>query len=396
MEKLKECIEELVEFTLNSHINETLEFDIGLSKDFCSNLLRDDPDDSVSLPDTVTAGSFEGVPRYPLFKRLASGLYQCIISGTFCKTYGEIQFIQEDVSLKQKQDEWNKLILEKGSELINMFEATFYELHAQEPFFSLLKDGLKTIEGRCAGAKYSRIGPGALVLLNKTVVLEVKDVHRYASFLKMLETEDLSQVLPGIKTVQEGVKIYRKFYTEEKEMSNGVLAICVSKSSPQPYLHLASILLGLSYGGVQSLLGLAHTAGTVSDALPPPSSTLLSSFTLPYRPDVNGSALTHGARALAKHAERSSNKYWGIISGSATNQLSFAPKCLRLAPLLSPQERSTTCTNLFFSHCNSYSTHHFKPSCILSPQHYCSCPVIATKMVPIFDTCYSCFISQVF
>lgn len=32
--------------------------------------------------------------------------------------------------------------------------------------------------------------------------------------------------------------------------------------------------------------------------------------------EVNGSALTHGARALAKHAERSSNKYWGIISGS--------------------------------------------------------------------------------
>lgn len=81
---------------------------------------------------------------------------------------------------------------------------------------------------------------------------------------------------------------------------------------------------------------------------------------------------------------------------AATNQLSFAPKCLRLAPLLSPQERSTTCTNLFFSHCNSYSTHHFKPSCILSPQHYCSCPVIATKIMPIFDTCYSCFISQVF
>lgn len=46
------------------------------------------------------------------------------------------------------------------------------------------------------------------------------------------------------------------------------------------------VFQGLSYGGVQSLLGLAHTAGTVSDALPPPSSTLLSSFTLPYRPDV--------------------------------------------------------------------------------------------------------------
>ena len=40
-----------------------------------------------------------------------------------------------------------------------------------------------------------------------------------------------------------GVKIYRKFYTEEKEMSNGVLAICVSKFPSQPYLILANMLL---------------------------------------------------------------------------------------------------------------------------------------------------------
>ncbi|KAF2322004.1 hypothetical protein GH714_005465 [Hevea brasiliensis] len=154
-------------------------------------------------------GCFEGVPQYPLFTRLASALYQCIISGSFCKTYGEIEFINEDISLKQKEDEWNKLIMEKGSDLKNMFKSTFFELHVQEPFFSLLKvfglyaDGRKTIEGRCAGSNYSRIEPGALVLLNRTAVLEVKDVRRYASFSEMLETEDLSQVLPGVKTVQE-------------------------------------------------------------------------------------------------------------------------------------------------------------------------------------------------
>ncbi|MBA0648333.1 hypothetical protein Goarm_012969, partial [Gossypium armourianum] len=72
----------------------------------------------------------------------------------------------------------------------------------------------------------------------------------------------------------------------------------------------------LSYEGVQSLLGLAHTTGTISDALPPPKSTLLSSFMLSYNPDVKGSTLTHGARALAKHVNRSSNKYWGNLNGS--------------------------------------------------------------------------------
>jgi hypothetical protein len=36
-------MEELVKFTLESHINETLEFDPGLSKSFCSDLLKHDP-----------------------------------------------------------------------------------------------------------------------------------------------------------------------------------------------------------------------------------------------------------------------------------------------------------------------------------------------------------------
>lgn len=39
-----------------------------------------------------------------------------------------------------------------------------------------------------------------------------------------------------------GVQIYRKFYTEEKERSNGVLAICVSKFPLQPYISLARLL----------------------------------------------------------------------------------------------------------------------------------------------------------
>lgn len=102
----------------------------------------------------------------------------------------------------------------------------------------------------------------------------------------MLEAESLVKVLPGVKTIEEGEQIYRKFYTEEKERSNGVLAICISKIATQPYVTLASILSGLGYVGIQSLLGLSHTAGTISDVLPPPRSALLSSFMLPFKPNV--------------------------------------------------------------------------------------------------------------
>lgn len=67
-----------------------------------------------------------------------------------------------------------------------------------------------------------------------------QDFHRHASFFEMLEAGPW-KVLPGVNTIAEGVRVYWKFYTEEKERSNGVLAICAAKSAAQPYISLATI-----------------------------------------------------------------------------------------------------------------------------------------------------------
>ncbi|KAL4310061.1 hypothetical protein GQ457_01G023610 [Hibiscus cannabinus] len=317
MKRLGECIEELTKFTLQSHINNSLNFELQLSHDFCSNLLAD-TDAPHPNPDIL-----KGVPSYPLYKPLGLALNQSMVSGFICSRQGNSALMRDEISAKQ-MEEWNKLVSTEGHELINIMNNIDFELHVQEPFFSMFRDGLKTIEGRCAVGKHDNIEPGSMILLNKSLVLEVQDVRRYATFSKMLEAESISQVLPGVKSTEEGVHIYRKFYTEEKERSNGVLAICVSNLVAQPSILLASILSKLSYEGVQRLLGLAHTTGTIADALPPPKSTLLSSFMLPYNPGVKGSTLTHGARALAKHVDRSSSKYWGNLIGSDSNKNDLA------------------------------------------------------------------------
>ena len=57
---------------------------------------------------------------YPLYKHLASSLYQFISSGALVSTLNEIFSIHEDRSLKLKEDEWTKLIVEKGLELLNV------------------------------------------------------------------------------------------------------------------------------------------------------------------------------------------------------------------------------------------------------------------------------------
>ncbi|XP_057807676.1 uncharacterized protein LOC131022230 isoform X2 [Salvia miltiorrhiza] len=307
--ELKDCVEELLKFTLISSIQGKIQ--IGLSNEYCADLLRDDP--SAPLHTNAVSG---GVPSYPLYKRLASSLYQSICSGALCTSYKELIPSDEELNHRKKDEEWNKMIVEKGSALLSVLREVNFELHVQEPFFSLLSDGVKTIEGRCAVGDYKRIRAGHVLLVNKCLTLQVQDVRKYSSFCEMLEVESLASVLPGVTNIEEGVQTYRNFYSEEKERSNGVLAIHVRTPTSQLRVITASIVSGLSYGGVQKLLGFVETAGTNPELLPPPTSTLLSTFSSPHNPDFKGSMLTNGARALAKHVNRSCEGYWGPLHGS--------------------------------------------------------------------------------
>ncbi|KAL7106216.1 hypothetical protein ACP275_07G098300 [Erythranthe tilingii] len=278
--KLKECMEELLKFTLLSSTQGKIQ--TGLSDEYCDGLLRDDP----SNPLPITNETCKGVPSYPLYKRVASSLYESIHSGALFTPCKELIPVHEDQCLNKNGEEWNNLIMEKGSALLSVLNEVDFELHVQEPFFSQLNDGLKTVEGRCAVGNYERIQSGHLLLFNKCLILEVQDVRYYSSFHDMLEMESLAKVLPGVPSIEEGVQIYRNFYSEEKERSNGVIAICVTKPTSQLYVIMASILSGLSCGGVQKLLGFVETIGTNRELLPPTTSTLLSTFLATRNPHV--------------------------------------------------------------------------------------------------------------
>ncbi|XP_010526240.1 PREDICTED: uncharacterized protein LOC104803837 isoform X4 [Tarenaya hassleriana] len=314
MEKLRNCLEEMVKFTLDS----AAEFDLGLSGDFCSALLADDHVLPFPLADSDSVVA--GVPEYPLYKRLAFGLLRSITSGSFRGSYEKIALMKEESWLKEKEEEFGKLIFEKGSELVNVMKDIEFELPVQEPFFSLMKDGLKTVEGTCFVADYDRLRPGSLVMLNKCLLFEVLKVHHYSSFYEMLKAENPAKVFPGFTTAEEGMEIFGKFYKVDQEKSNSVVAIHVCKAAAQPCIILAKILSSLSYIGVQRFLGLSHTPGSILHALPPPRSSLFSSFMLLYKPKVKGCKLSHGARALAKHVDRSSDRFWGILHGSDSDK----------------------------------------------------------------------------
>ncbi|KAH0904190.1 hypothetical protein HID58_043693 [Brassica napus] len=205
MERLRDCIKEMVKFTLTHRSG----FDLELTGDLCSGLLSGD-----SLLHAETVEAFAGVPEYPLYKRLALSLLKSIASGCFCGGFEKVSLGKEVTWLKEKEEEWSNMITQKGSELVNALKYIACELQVQEPLFSLMKDGVKTVEARCFEAEYDRVQQrGSLVMINKCLLFEV-----------MLRVQRKSSLEPiHLKSMQMFKKLCDVVDQEKK--NNGVVAI---------------------------------------------------------------------------------------------------------------------------------------------------------------------------
>lgn len=102
------------------------------------------------------------------------------------------------------------------------------ELEVQEPYYTFIKQGQKTVEGRLAKAKYLELKKGDLIKINDLVLI-VNKVREYSTFREMLQAEGFKYLIPNANTVQEAVKAYYKFYTKQDEEKWGVVAILFSK-----------------------------------------------------------------------------------------------------------------------------------------------------------------------
>jgi ASC-1-like (ASCH) protein len=112
---------------------------------------------------------------------------------------------------------------------------TTYHNHRAEPYFTFVKQGKKTIEGRIRKGYYRLIKPGDHIIIfneEETDNLEVlvKRVAPYESIWEMLKAEPLKKIVPDAKSIDDGVQIYRRFYTEEQEKEFGVVAIEIKKT----------------------------------------------------------------------------------------------------------------------------------------------------------------------
>ena len=99
------------------------------------------------------------------------------------------------------------------------------EINVQEPYFSFIKNGQKTVEGRLAKEKFTTLNTGDTLIINGELKKVVVEVSIYPTFSDMIIMEGVKNVIPDAKTLEEAVNAYYKFFTQEDEKKLGVCAI---------------------------------------------------------------------------------------------------------------------------------------------------------------------------
>ncbi len=99
-------------------------------------------------------------------------------------------------------------------------------INVQEPYYSLIINGQKIVEGRLNKGKFASIQKGdILVLAPKNLEFEVVKKNIYKTFREMIEFEGVENVIPDKSNTEEAVNVYYKFYAKEQEKKFGVAAI---------------------------------------------------------------------------------------------------------------------------------------------------------------------------
>eukprot|EP01031_Cornospumella_fuschlensis_P041506 gene41506-50650_t len=94
------------------------------------------------------------------------------------------------------------------------------KIHISDPWYDFVKSGLKTIEGRLHRGEFAIIQPGdSLEFFNEqgSFVKVVIACDIYDSFQSYLTAKGLANTLPGVTSLEEGIKVYYKYYTPQEE-----------------------------------------------------------------------------------------------------------------------------------------------------------------------------------
>ena len=105
------------------------------------------------------------------------------------------------------------------------------EMNIQEPWFSLIQNGQKQVEGRLNRGKFQELRVNDTIRFtnnDKSFNAKITKITKYPNFGDLLFNEKLYRVLPGFPNIKCGIILYDKFYKFNEIKEFGTLAIEVA------------------------------------------------------------------------------------------------------------------------------------------------------------------------
>ena len=106
---------------------------------------------------------------------------------------------------------------------------SIYEKNLSEPWFSLIQLRIKTVEGRLNKGDFADMKIGDIILFTnnefgfkRKFEIKIKNITYYDNFQTYLENEILEKCLPNIDNIEDGLKVYYKYYNKSDELKYNI------------------------------------------------------------------------------------------------------------------------------------------------------------------------------
>ncbi len=104
------------------------------------------------------------------------------------------------------------------------------ELTCDEPWFSLIRKGIKPVEGRKNSPKYQGIRVGDVLKFtcnNDHFFVQVTEIRSYASLEEYLLDVTVEKALPGVGSLKDAINTYLQWSTPDEIKKHGFLGIFI-------------------------------------------------------------------------------------------------------------------------------------------------------------------------
>jgi ASC-1-like (ASCH) protein len=108
---------------------------------------------------------------------------------------------------------------------------SIYKKNLSEPWFSLIKLGIKDVEGRLNKGDFANMNIGDFILFTNNELgferkfkIVIKNISYYDNFQTYLENETLERCLPCIDNIEDGLNVYYKYYKKSDELEYKIKA----------------------------------------------------------------------------------------------------------------------------------------------------------------------------